>query len=52
MNAFNYFVKKYYREGRYTDEDLGLFVRVGYISEEEKLELIEWRKNNGTENDE
>ena len=44
-NNMGYFVLEYYKMGLYTDEDLNLFVSVGYITEEEKNKAIEDKKN-------
>ena len=38
-------IKEYYNMDLYTDEDLDIFVRSKYITEEQKQEMIN-RKNN------
>lgn len=45
MNSFWYnIIKKYYLMDLYTDKDLDIFVP-GYISEEQKQEMINKKKN-------
>ena len=34
-------IKQYYRLGIYSDEDLDVFVKAGYISETEAKEIVE-----------
>lgn len=34
-------IKRYYRLGIYTEENLGTFVAAGYITEQEKQEITE-----------
>ena len=34
-------IKQYYRKGIYTDADLDMFVRAGYITEADKAEIRE-----------
>ena len=37
---WNSIIKKYYLMGLYTEEDLELFVKVNWITEEQKQEII------------
>ena len=38
-------IKEYYNLGLYSDEDLDIFVRSKYITEEQKQEIINSKKN-------
>lgn len=38
-------IKEYYNMDLYTDEDLDIFVRSKYITEEQKQEMINSKKN-------
>ena len=42
---FRGLIKKYYDMDLYTDEDLDIFVRSKYITEEQKQEMINSKKN-------
>lgn len=46
MNNFWYeLIKEYYNMDLYTDEDLDIFVRSKYITEEQKQEMINLKNN-------
>lgn len=42
---FRELIEEYYNLGLYTDEDLDIFVRSKYITEEQKQEMIKSKKN-------